>query len=102
MLRIARHAKLKPGCEREYIKRHKEIWPDVLRLIKKAGVKNYSIFISELDLFSYFEVENWDEAIKKMLSDSIGEKFQEYMAPLMDAEDPKSPWTVIDEVFYLE
>lgn len=53
MTRIERKAKLKPGCELEYIRRHKEVWPEVLNLIKKSGVKNYFIFISGSDLFSY-------------------------------------------------
>jgi L-rhamnose mutarotase len=101
MIRIARIAKLKPGCEAEYIKRHKEVWPEVLELIKDSGVKNYSIYISGLDLFSYLEVDDWDEAIEKMLGDKVGDKFQEYMAPLMDSNDPKSPWVNIEEVFHL-
>ena len=102
MIRIVRRAKLKPGCETEYIKRHKEVWPEVLELIRDSGVNNYSICISGLDLFSYLEVENWDKAIEKMLDDKIGNKFQEYMAPLMDSNDPKSPWIKIEEVFHLD
>lgn len=102
MIRIARIAKLKPECEAEYIQRHKEVWPEVLELIKNSGVKNYSIYISGLDLFSYLEVDDWDNAIEKMLHDMIGNKFQEYMAPLMDSNDPKSPWTKIEEVFHFD
>lgn len=102
MIRVARIAKLKSGCEAEYIQRHKEVWPEVLELIKNSGVKNYSIYISGLDLYSYLEVDDWDKAIEKMLNVMIGNKFQEYMAPLMDSNDPKSPWTEIKEVFHLD
>ena len=102
MVRIARYTKLKLGCETEYIKRHKEIWPEVLELLKKVGIRNYSIYISGLDLFSYLEVEDWNKAIESILSDPIGDKNQEYMAPLMDAPNPKSPWEIIDEVFHLD
>ena len=34
MKRIAFKMKLKPGFEAEYKKRHDEIWPDLVKLIK--------------------------------------------------------------------
>ena len=102
MIRIARTTRLKEGYQDEYIKRHKEIWPEILRLIKDSGVKNYSIYISGLNLFSYLEVNDWDQAIKKMLEEEVGAKFQKYMAPLMDSDNPESPWVVIDEIFHLD
>ncbi len=35
---------LKPGFEAEYQKRHNEIWPELKKLLKDAGVYDYSIF----------------------------------------------------------
>ena len=35
---------LKPGFEREYQKRHNEIWPELVKLLKANGVSDYSIF----------------------------------------------------------
>ena len=102
MIRVARRTRLKPGCEEEYKKRHNDVWPEVLELIKDSGIHNYSIYISGLDLFSYLEVDNWDYAIEHMLKEEVGERFQKYMAPLMDSENPESPWKIIDEVFHLK
>ncbi|WP_299967846.1 L-rhamnose mutarotase [uncultured Roseobacter sp.] len=36
---------LNPGCRTEYIKRHDEIWPELLALLTKAGVSDYSIHL---------------------------------------------------------
>lgn len=36
--------KLKPGCEAEYQKRHNEIWPELVKMLKDSGVYDYSIF----------------------------------------------------------
>lgn len=36
--------KLKPGCEVEYEKRHRAIWPELVKLLKETGVSEYSIF----------------------------------------------------------
>jgi L-rhamnose mutarotase len=36
-----------PGCRTEYIKRHDEIWPELVTLLKDAGVSDYSIHLDE-------------------------------------------------------
>ena len=36
--------KLKPGCEVEYEKRHRAIWPELVKLLKETGVSDYYIF----------------------------------------------------------
>ena len=48
---------LKPGCEKEYAKRHAAIWPELKQMIKDAGVSNYSIFWDKETnlLFAYQE-----------------------------------------------
>jgi L-rhamnose mutarotase len=38
---------LNPGQKNEYIRRHDEIWPELLDLLKEAGVKDYSIHLDE-------------------------------------------------------
>jgi L-rhamnose mutarotase len=39
--------KLYPGRKEEYRKRHNEIWPELVKLLKDEGVGNYSIFLYE-------------------------------------------------------
>jgi L-rhamnose mutarotase len=36
---------LKPGQEAEYLKRHDEIWPELVALLKETGVSDYSIYL---------------------------------------------------------
>lgn len=38
---------LKPGCEAEYEKRHREIWPELKKLLSENGVYDYSIFLDK-------------------------------------------------------
>ena len=49
--------KLFPGFREEYRKRHNEIWPELAKLLKDAGVGNYSIWLdAETNtLFAYQE-----------------------------------------------
>lgn len=39
--------KLFKGFEAEYKKRHDEIWNDLKKLLKDAGIADYSIFLDE-------------------------------------------------------
>jgi len=39
--------KLNPGCRDEYKKRHDEIWPELVTLLKDAGISDYSIHLDE-------------------------------------------------------
>ena len=39
--------KLKPGMGDEYKKRHDDIWPELADAIRKAGIRDYSIFLDE-------------------------------------------------------
>ena len=45
------------GQEAEYKKRHDEIWPELVKAIKDAGFKNYSLFRRGDHVIGYFEVE---------------------------------------------
>ena len=54
---------VRPGYEDEYKKRHDEIWPEMVDMLRKAGVRNYSIFRHGLTLFGCFETENLEQTI---------------------------------------
>ena len=45
MLRQAYTMRLKPGHIAEYKKRHDEIWPELVALLKDTGISEYSIFL---------------------------------------------------------
>ena len=45
---------VRPGYEEEYKKRHDEIWPEMVQMLKEAGLRNYNIFRYGLKLFGYF------------------------------------------------
>ncbi|OHB78958.1 MAG: hypothetical protein A2W31_04340 [Planctomycetes bacterium RBG_16_64_10] len=50
---------LRPEKEHYYRQLHAAVWPGVVAAIKKANIRNYSIFVAEIDgkkyLFSYLE-----------------------------------------------
>ncbi len=46
-MKIAFKMKLKPGCKKEYIRRHNEIWPELKVLLSQSGIHDYTIFLDE-------------------------------------------------------
>ncbi len=68
----------------EYKSRHDSIWPEVLQVIKKSGIKNYSIWNFEELLFGYYEIDS-EEADKKAAEILFGEpKFVEWRGYMED------------------
>jgi len=45
MQKYAFRMQLNPGAEGEYRRRHGEIWPELVKLLKEAGVSDYSIHL---------------------------------------------------------
>jgi L-rhamnose mutarotase len=45
MQKYAFRMQLNPGMEAEYRRRHDEIWPELVALLKDAGVSDYSIHL---------------------------------------------------------
>jgi len=96
--------KLNPGRKEEYMKRHNEIWPELVKLLKEEGVGNYSIFLDEETntLFAYQE-QSGASSSQDLGSTEIVKKWWKYMADLMETNPDNSPVSVpLEQVFYME
>jgi L-rhamnose mutarotase len=92
MEKYAWKATLKEGKREEYIRRHNEIWQEMVDLLKSAGIRNYSIWLSGNDIFGYYECEKGIDFATKTQSESpIVDKWNEYMDDVM--EMPLDPET---------
>ena len=77
---------VRPGYEEEYKKRHDEIWPEMVDTLRKAGIRNYSIFKHGLTLFGYFETDDLTKTIKALGKSKVNAKWGQWMAPIMKIE----------------
>ena len=105
MRRFAFKMYLKPGFEKEYEKRHAELWPELRKQISDSGVRNYSIFWDKDTniLFGYQEVEGDSNSQDAEAADEITRKWWDYMADIMDVNPDNSPVTIpLKEVFHLD
>ena len=67
--------KLYEGQEKEYERRHNELWPEMIDMIHEHGGKNYTICLDKetLTLFGYIEIEDEEawrihDAIKRLVA----------------------------------
>ena len=65
------YSELKPEKVEEYVKLHAEPWPEVLDIIHKSNIRNYSIAIKGNMLITYYEYigDDFEADNKKMDED---------------------------------
>jgi L-rhamnose mutarotase len=104
MKRSAFKMKLKPGFEKEYKKRHDEIWPELARELTFAGVSDYSIFLDEETLTLFAVQKLTDNNTSALLpGNPVVRKWWDYMADIMEVNPDNSPVSVaLKEVFHLD
>lgn len=103
MKRVAFKMKLNPGQEAVYRKRHDEIWPELVKLLKDAGISGYSIFLdpSTLTLTGFLTTDN-PAAYDLLPQSPIMQKWWQYMKDIMETNADGSPVAIrLEEVFHL-
>jgi L-rhamnose mutarotase len=96
--------RLKPGNEQEYKRRHDEIWPELVKELADAGVRDYVIYLDpeSLVLFASQKVTEHNTA-DELAGKQIVRKWWTYMADLMETNPDDSPVVrPLTEMFYLD
>jgi L-rhamnose mutarotase len=104
MERIAFTMRVKRGLEAEYRERHREVWPEMVQALKKAGCTNYSIYMDGQDLFAYMEVDSFSHFKSHMSGSPGAQRWEAHMAPIMErVVQPETGFhKVLAEVFHLD
>ena len=102
---------LNPEKEQYYRQLHANAWPTIVDIIHNANIRNYSIYISEIEgkkyLFSYFEYTGQDfEADMQTLSEYPDTKrwwaeTDPCQIPL-PSKKPGANWSDMEMVFLME
>lgn len=103
---MQRHAfkmRLNPGMEAEYTRRHDEIWPDLVQLLKASGISNYSIHLDRETntLFGYLE-RRADHTMDDLPNHPVMKRWWAHMGDIMATNPDGSPVAIpLTETFYL-
>jgi L-rhamnose mutarotase len=100
-MRSAWVMRLKPGQEAEYKRKHDEIWPEMVALLKSQGIHNYSIYRHGLTLFAH--LERPDDAPPAGEPDAVIQRWWKWMEPHMETHPDNRPIVEeVEEVFRLD
>lgn len=95
---------LNPGMEAEYKKRHDEIWPELLALLKEAGISDYSIHLDR-ETNTLFGVL-WraeDHKMADLPNHPVMRKWWAHMADIMECKPDTEPVaTELPSVFHMD
>ncbi len=106
MSELERHAfkmKLHPGMEAEYKKRHDEIWPDLVDLLREAGVSDYTIHLDrETNILFGVLTRPKDHTMASLPEHPVMKRWWAHMADIMESNPDNSPVAIdLVTVFHL-
>ena len=96
----------------EYKKLHAAVWPEILKMISECNIRNYSIYLRQLDdgqhyLFSHFEYtgDDYDADMAKMAAHPNTQRWWDVCKPCQEPVESRKEgewWAGMDEVFYYQ
>lgn len=95
--------RLNAGMKSEYRRRHNEIWPDLVALLRDAGISDYSIHLDEETgvLFGHLTRRN-DHAMDALADEPVMQHWWALMADLMETGPDNAPVVKpLDLVFHM-
>ena len=107
MKRYGMVIKLRDGVLEKYRKYHTEAWPEVLDMIRKCNIRNYSIYHKDGYLFSYFEYhgKNYETDMAAMAADPKTQEWWAIMKPMQEPLQTRKEgewWSEMEEVFHTD
>ncbi len=107
MKRFGQVIGVKPEHIEQYTHYHAAVWPEVLEMITRCNIRNYSIFRKDGTLFAYFEYIGTDFAgdMAKMAADPKTQQWWAVMEPIQDPIATRAPgewWAAMEEVFHID
>jgi L-rhamnose mutarotase len=99
--------RVKPEATERYKEYHAAVWPEVLDMIGKCGIRNYSIYFKDGFLFSYFEYcgDNFEADMARMAADAKTQEWWAIMEPMQEPLPTRKPgewWADMEEVFHVD
>ncbi len=105
MEKYAWTGRIAEGMKEEYIRRHDEIWSEMVEVLKNAGIKNYTIWNVGDTLFGYYECEKGIKyAADAQKNSEVVDRWNVYMKDIliMDIDPVTGAQPLLQKVFELD
>jgi L-rhamnose mutarotase len=94
--------RVRPDKVDEYVEAHRNVWPEMLDALRRAGIRNYTIYRHGNELFGYFESDDLEAAGAFMAAQDVNTRWQDAMAGLLEERVPDEGPAALEEVFRLD
>jgi L-rhamnose mutarotase len=94
--------RVRPDKIEEYIRAHRDVWPEMLDALRGAGIRNYTIFRHGDTMFGYFEADDLAAAGRYLAQQDVSTRWQDAMAELLVERVPDGGPPALEEIFRLD
>ena len=105
MDRLATVYRLRLGAKETYLRAHREIWPEMQGFLRRAGVRQMTIFLRGETLALFLEVEDLTAYQHLEQTDPVSLRWESWMATLLEAPydaDEPGIFAQLDEAWHFE
>ncbi len=107
MRRVGMVIGIAPERVPEYRRLHAAVWPEVLAVLRRHHIRNYSIFLKDETLFGYLEYTgtSFEEDLKKLGDYEVMQRWYALCGPCQRPLATRAPgewWALMDHVFFME
>ena len=105
--RIAQAIRLRPEAREEYLRLHASVWSEVEAMITAANIRNYTIYLLNDLLFSYYEYvgDDYDADMSRIAADPATRRWWKLTDPCQERL-PGTPdgrqWQELPEVWHMD
>jgi L-rhamnose mutarotase len=102
--RYAFMLRLRPGVASAYEEAHRSVWPEMLALLKSAGISEYSIYRRDELLILALRARDFEATWSQIENHPVNLRWQAAMAPYFAPIEgllPGERFPMLDEIFYL-
>ena len=93
---------VRPDRIEEYVEAHRNVWPEMLDALRAAGIRNYTIFRRDNEMFGYFESDDLEAAAAYMEAQEVNARWQDTMAGLLEERVPDAGPAALEPIFRLD
>ena len=91
----------------EYKEAHRNVWPEILAMIREYNIRNYSIYYKDGMLFSYYEYvgDDYEADMARMAADPKTQEWWAWMEPMqvpLATRQEGEWWAEMEEVFHTD
>lgn len=76
--------RIRAGKRREYIEAHRAVWPELLEVMRQAGVSRESCFVLEDYVVVYVEADNIEATMEQLAKNPVNQRWDSFMEGILE------------------